>query len=371
MNPFPTPEKSSLKLGFLPLMDCAPLVVAREQGFFSDNGLDVVLSREANWASIRDKVAVGLLDGAQMLAPMPLASTLGLGIQPTPMMAPMVLSLNGNAITITQPLYHDLLEQSSESHEPLAMGQALKQTIERSSEPVSLATVYPHSCHHYQLRYWLSACGIDPDRDLNLVAIPPQRMLDHLRAGDIQGFCVGEPWNSLAEIEGIGRILTSGYQIWPDAIEKVLGITQAWAERYPNSLQALIRSLIQACRWLNDPSNHSDHLSQLSLPPYLDRVASQLQQADYPLQQSNPMIRQTFYRHDANVPWHAHGFWLLEQMRQNEQWSGADAEPVVRQVFRPDIYRQAAISLGLNPPLGRHPAFTDMTKSSCVEPTFL
>ena len=153
-----SPEKPLLKLGFLPLLDCAPLVVAREQGFFKDNGLEVVLSCESSWASIRDKVATGLLDGAQMLAPMPLASSLGLGSPRVAMVTALVLSLNGNAITLEQGLFHQLYQQAGEPRDPLALGQALKAHLEQTSVPLTLATVYPYSCHHYQLRHCRCRC---------------------------------------------------------------------------------------------------------------------------------------------------------------------------------------------------------------------
>ncbi len=338
------PEKPLLKLGFLPLLDCAPLVVAREQGLFKDNGLEVVLSCESSWGSIRDKVATGLLDGAQMLAPMPLASSLGLGSPRVAMITAMVLSLNGNAITLEQGLYQQLYQQTGGSRDPLVLGQALKAYIEQTA-PLTLATVYPYSCHHYQLHSWLIACGIDPQRDINLVATPPQKMLGQLRAGGIHGYCVGEPWNSLAEIEGGGRILTTGYQIWPDAIEKVFCVTQEWAERYPGSHQALIRSLIQACRWLADPDNHRAWRELLALPSYLDRFAAKLLQHNYPQPDNAGLIRQEFYHRNANQPLHAHGKWLLEQMRQAGQLSGIETGSVVPQVFRPDLYRAATRTL--------------------------
>ena len=196
-------EKTSLRLGYIPLTDCLPLVVAREQGFFAAQGLTVELSCEASWANIRDKVIIGQLDGAQMLAPMLLASSLGIGGLRKPMVTAFSLGLNGNAITVSNSLF-SALRQHARADTPLAAAQALAAVVrerrERGREPLVLATVFPFSSHNYLLRYWLSAGGIDPVSDIKLVALPPQQMVDNLRLEHIDGFCVGEPWNSCAVV---------------------------------------------------------------------------------------------------------------------------------------------------------------------------
>src|SRR6056297_1206348 len=218
-------EKPDLRLGFVPLTDCAPLVVAKEKGFFLEQGLNVELSRENAWANIRDKVSVGVLDGAQMLAAMPLASNLGLGGS-IPMVAAMSLDLNGNGITVSTALHERMAATGEPALDtPRGSGRALKQVIDagrRAGErPHTFAMVFPYSSHNYLLRYWLAAAGIDPDRDIELIVVPPPQMVSHLEAGLIAGFSVGEPWNTLAVCSGLGRTLATSYDIWNNHPEKV------------------------------------------------------------------------------------------------------------------------------------------------------
>ena len=198
-----TPEKQQISLGFLPLLDCAPLVIAKEKGFFSEQGLDVSLSREGSWASIRDKVILGLLDGAQMLAGIPLASSLGLGSPKVPMVTAFNIGLNGNAITLSNPVLEEiyaLTDQPVHSAEGLAL--LIQQRKESNAPKLTMASVYPYSAHNYLLRYWLNAAGIDPDNDLNLTVLPPTQMAQAMKKGQIDGYCAGEPWNLIAQEMG-------------------------------------------------------------------------------------------------------------------------------------------------------------------------
>jgi ABC-type nitrate/sulfonate/bicarbonate transport system substrate-binding protein len=273
-----TPELERLTLGFIPLLDAALPVIARERGFFADQGLDVSLSRENAWSTLRDKVAAGLLDGAHMLAPLPLAMSLGLGRAPCDTLAPLTLSRNGNAITLSPALCEAsgacLTEDVAES------ARCLGDWHRRATTPreVRLAMVYPFSCQHYLLREWLALGSLDPDRDVTLVALPPQRMVDALKEGEIDGFCAGEPWGSLARHRDIGRIVATGHQLWPDHPEKVLGVTRSWASHYPATLHALIRALASAGDWLAEsPEHRLIARDWLALPPYLDRAVRHLE----------------------------------------------------------------------------------------------
>lgn len=335
-----TPEKSALKLGFVPLLDCAPLVIAREKGFFEAEGLNVVLSRESNWANIRDKVSFGLLDGAQMLSPMPLAATLGLGSQTTPMVTALALSMNGNAVTLSAEMYRALSPQLRDRPNPAEVGNALKQWIGTLRTKPVFATVYPYSCQHYQLRYWLTASGINPDTDVTLIAVPPTQMISTMHDHMIDGYCAGEPWNSLAQQCGEGRVALTGYQIWPDSIEKVFGVTQRWADTHPHTHAALIRALVNACEWLSHCDNHPEALELLKLPPYLDQSAIPLGHTDTVLP-----IMQSFFGPGVNGPSLSHAHLMLEQMERWGQWSGGDRDQIARQVYRHDIYSNA---LGLD-----------------------
>ena len=204
------PETARLKLGFIALTDCAPLVVAKEHGLFEAEGLDIALSREASWANIRDKVASGALDGAHMLAPIALASTLGAGASAVPMIAPISLNANGSSITLSKTLATQV--RTYGGHETPAgsprAAHALKRLIDRRAaageRPLTFAVVFPFSIHNYLLRYWLADAGIDPDRDVRLTVVPPPRMAARMLAGEVDGFCVGAPWGAVVEAAGAG-----------------------------------------------------------------------------------------------------------------------------------------------------------------------
>lgn len=278
MQILPPAELPYLQLGFIPLLDCALLVIARERGFFADQGLDVMLSRQNAWSTLRDKVASGLLDGGHMLAPMPLAMSLGLGRAPYATLAPVTLSRNGNAIVLSNAM-SDACGASLDD-DPTTSARALSAYLARRSDGLRprLAMVYPYSCQHYQLRQWLDAGGIDAQRSVELVALPPPRMVDAVQQGKVDGFCVGEPWATLAEHRGVGRIVATGAQLWPDHPEKVLGVTQAWAHRYPATLARLIRALGSASEWLAESPVHQRQAHEwLSLPSYLDRSVDHLE----------------------------------------------------------------------------------------------
>ncbi|MBR9885112.1 MAG: ABC transporter substrate-binding protein [Oceanospirillales bacterium] len=341
------PEKERLTLGFVALLDSAPLVVAREQGFFTEQGLDVRLQRENSWASVRDKVAYGLLDGAQMIAPMPLASSLGLGAPPVAMETALVMSRNGNAITLASGLADAAgIEPGEEGLDPMLSGRLLRAHLTGLERPLKLATVYPYSCHHYQLRYWLNVSGISP-RKVEFIGAPPKQMVDLLASGQIDGCCVGEPWNSLAEIGGVGRIVATGHQVWSNMMEKVFGVTRQWADEHPQTYRAVLMALLKACRWL-ESHQHSESLYQcLSLPPYLDLEIVPLHDRGL----FAPQLEQRFYGADTNFPWRSQGAWLLGQMREAGQWQGPVDNPVLDEVFNTDLYREVAEAMGLNAPV--------------------
>lgn len=277
-------EKTQLKLGYIQLLDSAPLIVALEQGFFEAEGLSVQLQREVSWATLRDKVAYGLLDGAQMLAPMPLAATLGLGAPAVAMTSAMVLSRGGNAITLSTRLLTELgIDQQTPTNQVSA---ALHRYVAANQRPLTFATVYPYSCHHYQLHAWLEHCGIAPSA-IQVIGIAPAMATAALQQGVIDGFCVGEPWNSLAEAAGHGRIVLSVAQPATNLpapahlpqygpAEKVFGITIQFKQQHPKTCAALLRALQQAAHWL-DQQQYQPQLSQLlAQPQYLDLPASLL-----------------------------------------------------------------------------------------------
>lgn len=357
-------ELSHVRLGFIPLTDCAALVVAQEQGLFRRHGLSVRLCREPSWANIRDKVDSGALDGAHMLAPMALAAGQGVpGAGIEPVVTAFSLGLNGNAITVSRALHQRMLEANPHAMtERPCTARALKAVIEadrRAGRPaLTFATVFSFSAHNDQLRYWLSAAGIDPDRDVRLVVIPPPQMTDHLEAGLIDGFCVGEPWNSQAVAREIGCILISGYELWNNAPEKVLGVTRAWAERHPNTHRALLLALLEAAQWLDEPGHRAeaaDLLAQeayVNVPAELMRRSMTGQMAYVPGEALRALPDfHVFFRYAANFPWISHGLWFLTQMvRWDRLAAPTDWQQAAAQVYRPDLFREAAALLGLPAP---------------------
>lgn len=267
-------EKPSVKLGIAPLTDCAPLVIAYEKGFFAAQGVEAEIVREPSWSNLRDKVAYGLLDGAQMLGPMPIAGTLGIDGVARPMVVASVLSLNGNAFTVSTALYERMLaaDPVAMKSRPLA-ARALKKVIDEDAAAgrpkLNFGIVFAFSAHAYELRYWMAAAGIDPDEDVSIAAVPPPRMADQMAAGQIDGYCVGEPWNQHAVACGIGRVVVTSQDIWTGRVEKVFAVTQAWADRHPCTHLALVRGLIEAGRWLDQPENRVEAAHILSTRAYL------------------------------------------------------------------------------------------------------
>jgi NitT/TauT family transport system ATP-binding protein/nitrate/nitrite transport system substrate-binding protein len=335
---------ADLTLGFIPLTDCAPLIVAKAQGFFAEEGLEVALSREASWATIRDKVAVGALDGAHMLAPMALAAGLGEGPAAGPMLAPLALNQNGSAITVSTRLAGTLREIDPEAMAaPLVTAQALAKVVDRRREqgapPLTFAVVFPQSMHNYALRYWLAQAGIDPDRDVRLVVTPPPRMVEHLRSGDIDGFCVGAPWNAVAMDEGLGEVLIKASQFWPGGPDKVFGLTAAWAERHPDELRAALRALIRASAWADEPGNHAELVALLARADHVGVAPEALARA-----LKSEIV---FHRDAAGLPRREHALWFLSQMaRWGQVGPNVDLDAVADRVYRPDLFREAALSLG-------------------------
>ncbi len=357
-------ERTDLRLGFIPLNDAGTVIAAKEKGFFAAEGLDVTLSREASWANIRDKVSVGLLDGAHMLGPMPIACSLGLSGPVTPMIAPFSLNLNGSAVTVSKSL-----AAAMRAADPQGMAarprtaRPLRAVIEArraaGQPPLTFAVVFPFSMHNYELRYWLAEAGIDPDRDLRLVITPPPRMAARLASGEIDGFCVTAPWNALAVAEGTGEIMIYAAEIWRVGPDKVFGVTADWAERHPRTLQALLRGLLRAALWCDDPANRAELGVILAGEIYLDapvEIVSQSLTGAPPYAQGEPgeasLDYMIYHRYAASFPWRSHAVWFLTQMlRWGQIGPEVDILATAEAVYRPDLFRLAAAELGESAPL--------------------
>lgn len=265
--------KKHLRIGFIPLVDAAALIVAADGRFAADEGLDIELVREVSWSNIRDKLAIGLFDAAHVLAPMAIASSLGLGQVKAPLVAPVNLATNGNAVTLSRALYEELLAEKGDLADPASSARALASAIRaresEGREPLTFAMTFPFSTHNYQLRYWMAAGGIDPDRDLRLVTLPPPFMVESMAQGQVDGFCVGAPWSSVAVDAGVGRILHFGCEIFARAPEKVLAMRRRDVEAAPDVAQALARAIAKAASHIETTRDQDEIAALLARP---DRV---------------------------------------------------------------------------------------------------
>lgn len=341
-------EKVNLEIGFVPLTDCAPLVVAQEKGFFKKHGLEeVTLSREPSWKAIAEGIRSNRLDAAQMVAAMPLSMTLGNSGYPSlPVTTALVLSRNGNAITLDKKF----LDQGVRS---LA---DFKRMIESTPDRThTLGMVYPTSMHNLMLRYWLASGGIDPDQDVTLTVVPPPQMVANLIAGNIDGYCVGEPWNSRAVKEGLGYVIATDFDIWPAHPEKVLGLREDWTAKHPETHIALVKALLEACEYCDDRRNREEILNLLARPHYVGAAAAFARPGfidPYDLGTGDPALNlprfNQFHLDNTNCPGRVEGLWILTQLAR---W-GITPFPrnwieILERVRRVDLYGRAARDLGL------------------------
>jgi two-component system, oxyanion-binding sensor len=355
---------SVIVAGFIPLLDCAPLIVAAEKGFAAREGIDLTLVRETSWANIRDRIVVGHFDVAHMLGPMAVASTLGLGHLQVPMIAPIALGLGGNAVTVSTGLWQQMTSHGAAAGATAAVqGAALKAVVDQRRRskrmPLTFAMVYPFSSHNYELRYWLAACGIDPDQDVRLVVMPPPLLVDAMREGQVDGFCVGEPWNSLAVSVGVGCIAIPTTAIWRASPEKVLGCKLEWAQRHPDQLSALLRAIYRAAAWCERPENTAVLAELLAQPNYVGApapiLARGLMNRLSMVPNEPPHDLADFYitsRNAATFPWVSHALWFYSQMCRWRQCElRVEDLALVRGTYRPDLYRMALASLHVNMPM--------------------
>jgi ABC-type nitrate/sulfonate/bicarbonate transport system substrate-binding protein len=336
-----TTTPKPLRLGFVPLTDCAPLVVAHELGFFRKYGLQIVLHRELGWASIRDKVIYGELHAAHALAAMPVAATLGLGSIRCDCLTGLVLNLHGNAITLS----NDLRERGV--HDGASLHQTLRQL--RREKTFSFGAVAPFSSHYFLLRKWLMKSGIHPERDVRIVIVPPPQMVTNLKAGHLDGFCVGEPWNSVAVQSRVGWCVATSAELAPGHPEKVLMVRRDFAEKRAEEHTALLAALIEACAVCDEPENHAYLAATLSRPEYVGAPEPALRRGfrgEFDLGTGRLRTVQDFtifHRQDANEPSAAKSAWVLQQMR--EVITGLEPSSfnaaLGRRIFRADLFEKA------------------------------
>ena len=343
------PEKSKVTIGFIALTDCASVVMAQELGLFSKYGLEVTLSKQPSWAAIRDRVTLGELDAAHMLYGLVYGVHLGIGGPRQDMAALMGLNHNGQAIVLS----NQLREQGAID------GPSLKKLLDRKERSYTFAQTFPTGTHAMWLFYWLAAAGIDPLRDVKIITVPPPQMVANMRAGNMDGYCVGEPWGGARAIqEGIGFAATTTQAIWRNHPEKVLGTTREFVEKYPNTARAMIRAVLEASRYIDTMANR-DHVARvISAAAYVDAptevIAGRLR-GEYEnglgrkWQEADHM--KFFNGGEVNYPYLSHGMWFLTQQRR---WGllGHDVDylAVAKQVNQVELYSDVARSMDIAVP---------------------
>jgi two-component system, oxyanion-binding sensor len=343
-----------LRIGFIPLVDAAALIVAVDKGFASAEGLDVTLVREVSWSNVRDKLNIGLFDAAHLLAPVAIASSLGLGHVKVPIAASFNLGLNGNAITVSPALHAAIMaEIDGDRFDPMATATALARVVAKrrknGAEPLTFGMTFPFSTHNYQLRFWMAAGGVDPDEDVHLVVLPPPYMVESLANGHVDAFCVGAPWNSVAVDLGVGHILHFVSDILVRAAEKVLATRQQWSENNPDTLAALIRAHQRAAEFIEHPQNRAEAAAILAQPERIGVDADVIQRTldgRLKISPDGTMRESSRYllvgREGAGRPDPLQAAWLYAQMVRWGQTSfSPEALNVAKGVFRPDLYDAA------------------------------
>lgn len=294
-------------------------------------------------------------------------------VQPDPTLTAFSMDLNGNGITVSNELHERMVEADPEAmNAPRpTTARALRKVIEADKAagkpPMTFAMVFPVSTHNYEIRYWMASAGIDPDRDIRLIVVPPPQMVANLSAGNIVGYCVGEPWNQRAIEMGIGRSIVTNYEIWNNNPEKVFGVNESWAEAHPNTHRAVIRALIEAARWADEPGNRAEVVRIISQKAYVnapEAVVAQSMTGSWRYSPGEPAVEMpdfnVFHRYAANFPWRSHAVWFLTQMVRWGQVDGPiDLREVAARVYRPDLYREAAAQLGVP-----YPTIDDKTEGT-------
>jgi ABC-type nitrate/sulfonate/bicarbonate transport system substrate-binding protein len=349
-------SNETLRIGFLPLVDAALPILAHELGFAEREGIALELVRDVTWATVRDRLLYGHTDAAHMVAPLALATALGRDRPATPIAVPFVLGLNGNAITFSTALGAECALGDSLG-DPAAVGAALRAVAAARlarGRPLRFGVVHRYSSHNYMLRYWLAGVGIRPDHDVEIVVTSPTFAADALAAGEVDGLCVGEPWNSIAVDRGVGRIALATAQIWRRGVEKVLAMRAELAGERADATARLIRALHAAAARFILPESAEESAAILARPAYLDAPADAIRRAitdrvrlvagGTPVHYPDFMFQ---YREAANFPWRSQAAWLYAQMTR---WDGrafdaAEAE-VATATFRPDLYRTALAGTG-------------------------
>ena len=366
-------EKDELTLGFIKLTDCVPLIIAKEKGFFEEEGLYVTLQAQANWKVLMDRVIDGQLDGSHMLAAAPMGHTDGL-LTKAHIIIPYVMSVNGAGISVSNEVWQKMkpnipLQADGKPVHPIK-ADAMKSVVEEfknNGKPFKMSMTYPVGTHNYVLRYWLAAGGLNPgyysatdssgmtEADVQLSVTPPPQMPAVLEAGTSNGVCVNDPWHKQIVEKGVGVPVTSSYYVNGGISDKVFGVTKKFADVNPNTVKAIVKALIRAGKWLDEDIKHRDEAAKiLSRPEYVGanyEVIRPMLTGTFEYEKGDKRAEpdwDVFYRNNATYPYYSDAIWWLTQVRR---WGQVDKKPdewysdLAKKVYQPDIWLAAAQEL--------------------------
>ncbi|HXH03008.1 MAG TPA: CmpA/NrtA family ABC transporter substrate-binding protein [Candidatus Competibacteraceae bacterium] len=339
------PEKPEIKIGFIPLTDCASVVMAAELGLDQKYGLKITPTKEASWAAVRDKLVYGELDAAHVLYGLVYGVQLGVGGPQKDMAVLMALNNNGQGITLA----NQLKEQG------VTDGESLKKLVAAGGREFTFAQTFPTGTHAMWLYYWLAAHGIHPFQDVKSIVVPPPQMVANMRVGNMDGFCVGEPWNARAIFDGIGFSAAATQDIWVDHPEKVLGTTREFTEKYPNTTRAMLMAVLEASRYIDTAGNAGKVAKTIAGKAYVNAPEEVILgrftgEYDNGLGKKwkDPNHMKFFNEGKVNFPYLSDGMWF---MTQHKRWGLIAGHPdylaVARKVNRVDLYSEAAKALGV------------------------
>jgi nitrate/nitrite transport system substrate-binding protein len=351
------PEVTKATLGYIALMDASALVIAKEKGLFAKHGMpDVEVAKQASWGATRDNLVLGSenngIDGAHILTPMPYLISTGKVTQnnvPTPMYILARLNLDAQAISVAQE-YKDLKVTTDASPLKAAFAKKIAE-----GKKVSVAMTFPGGTHDLWIRYWLAAGGIDPDKDISTIVVPPPQMVANMKVGNMDAFCVGEPWNEQLVNQGIGFTACTTGEIWGKHPEKALGMRAAWVDKNPNAAKAILMAVMEAQQWCEKAENKEELANivgkrQWFNVPVVDiigRLKGDINYGNGRVEKSTKQFMK-FWSDHASYPFKSHDSWFVtEDIRWGKFEGGTDVKVLVDKVNREDIWREAAKALSL------------------------
>lgn len=342
------PEITEVKIGFIPLTDCAPIVVAAQMGFDKKYGIKITPSKEASWAGVRDKVVNGELHAAHVLYGLMYGVQMGIGGQQKDMAVLMTLNQNGQGITLSNQL----------KDKGVTSGATLKRVMENENRDFTFAQTFPTGTHAMWLYYWLGHYGINPMKDVKTIVVPPPQMVANMRIGNMDGYCVGEPWNARAIYDKIGYTVATSQDIWTDHPEKVLGCTADFVAKNPNTARAMIMAILEASRYIDATANRASVAKLISGKAYVnapEEVIAGRFVGDYDngigKKWKDPNYMKFFNDGKVSFPYLSDGMWFLTQ---HKRWGLLKSDPdylaIAKKVNKIELYTEAATQLGVSVP---------------------